>query len=373
MKKRIFACLLVVCMVVAMVPAMAFAAYNDTTGHWAEDAIATWTENGVLDGNGDGTFNPNGTMTRAEAAALFAKLLKLEGAADISKFTDVDADAWYAEAIAKCVAAGIMNGVGADAMDPNGTLTREQMFVMFARALNIEPVASTDKEFNDANEVSDWAAGYVNALVEAGFVKGTADGELEPTLEINRASVVALLDQTIEVYADEDGEKVEATGTGIVLVVANKVEVKAPAGSLVATAPKVEEVKANDVVLKADELHEVPAAPVTPAPAPVVPDVPGNDPTTSEGKDDTTTSEGKYDTTTSEGKDDTTTSEGKGDTTTSEGKGDTTTSEGKGDTTTSEGKGDTTTSEGKGDTTTSEGKGDTTTSEGKGFTDSTEA
>ena len=64
-------------------------------------------------------------MTRAQAAAIFARLLKLDAKADISKYTDVDSDAWYAEYIAMCVAAGIMNGVGDNAMDPNGTLTRD--------------------------------------------------------------------------------------------------------------------------------------------------------------------------------------------------------------------------------------------------------
>ena len=56
-----------------------------------------------------------------------------------------------------CVKAGIMSGVAGNLMDPNGPLTREQFFVMYARALGIEGEETMDKSYDDANGISDWA------------------------------------------------------------------------------------------------------------------------------------------------------------------------------------------------------------------------
>jgi hypothetical protein len=145
MKKKVLAILLACCLVASMMTTAFAASYTDTAGTGAESAIERWTAAGVVDGNGDGSFNPKGSMTRAQAAAVFTRLLKLTDEGDISAFTDIKSDAWYAPYVAKCVAAGILNGTGKDTMSPSDTLSREQMFVMTCRALGIAPQATTEK------------------------------------------------------------------------------------------------------------------------------------------------------------------------------------------------------------------------------------
>lgn len=244
-----------ICLVAVLFCVPAFATgFNDTSDHWAEDSIARWVESGIIEGVGDGSFDPDATMTRAQAAAMFARLLKLDTEADISGFSDVNPDAWYAEYIAKCVAAGIMNGVGGDMMDPNGTLTGEQMMVMLCRALGIEPETTTETE---TTGVSDWAAGYVGALVTAGIVDADST---TPTAEIDRAATMSLLDKSIAGYASEEGETitVEEGKTGVVLVVAENVTVEdAPEGSLVITGAAVTETTVNGETVSGDTVHEV--------------------------------------------------------------------------------------------------------------------
>ena len=91
MKRKLLSMLLSVCMVAATVTVMAFAAdssYSDTDGHWAEAAINRWSDAGVVKGVTGDTFNPNGDMTRAQAAQVFANLLKLKEKADISQFKE---------------------------------------------------------------------------------------------------------------------------------------------------------------------------------------------------------------------------------------------------------------------------------------------
>ena len=97
MKKRFLAAALALAMLLMMVPS-AFAAsdgFDDVPGHWAEDAINRWSGYGVVNGVGDNQFAPNGTLTRAQAAQVFANLLDLEVQADISRYTDVPEGSWY--------------------------------------------------------------------------------------------------------------------------------------------------------------------------------------------------------------------------------------------------------------------------------------
>jgi hypothetical protein len=235
MKKKLLAIATCLCMLTSLLPAVALAAeYSDTAGHWAEEDIARWSDAGVVQGS-NGQFNPEGMMTRAEAAQVFANLLKLTGKADLSAYTDVAADAWYADAMAACVAQGIMNGVAADQMNPTGTVTREMFFVMFARALGIQEESSLKGDFTAASEISSWAKGYVYALINNGYVNGTAEGVISPELNINRASVMALLDQTIAYYVVEDGT-VELKEEGVVLVLADNVTLTGDADATVVVA-----------------------------------------------------------------------------------------------------------------------------------------
>ena len=173
MKKRIISLLMTVVMVLSLLPTTALASgtYTDTTGHWAEEAIDRWSGYGVIQGN-NGKFNPGNNLTRAHMATILSRLLNLPAAEDAG-FKDVKASDWYADAINKCAAAGIMLGNDGYA-NPNAAITRQQAVVMLARALCMEPKAQADLSgYTDAGQVSAYAAGYLAAMAEAGIVKGT--------------------------------------------------------------------------------------------------------------------------------------------------------------------------------------------------------
>ena len=235
-RTRIGSILLAVALLVSLFSVTAFAAdYKDTTGHWAEAAIDRWSEAGVVKGNGNGAFNPNGNMTRAEAAQTFVNLLKLDGKADLSAYTDVPADAWYANALAACVDGGIMNGTSDTTMNPNGTITREMFFVMFGRALGLPEETTLKVSFADSGSISNWAKGYVYALVNNGYVAGTSATNLSPLNAINRASVMSLLDQTIVSYVVNDGTT-NVTEKGVVLVLADNATITGSAAATITVA-----------------------------------------------------------------------------------------------------------------------------------------
>ena len=223
MKRRLLSCLLTLCMVFTLFPSLTThaqaAKYADTAGHWAESAIDRWSDRGVVNGSG-GRFRPDASMTRAEAASLFSKLFALTDDSAKTAFPDLKPESWYYSAMNRAINAGIINGMNG-AANPDGVLTREMFFVMFARGLGLKPQDTTRGLAADGGE---WSKGYINTLTDRGYVRGM-NGAVNATADINRASVVSLLDQTVEAYANTPGETVAGTGKGVVLVAAPNVTV----------------------------------------------------------------------------------------------------------------------------------------------------
>lgn len=242
MSKKILAALLAVLMVLTIVPMTAFAAgFDDTTGHWGQSSIDRWAQLGILNGKGDGKFDPNGSMTRAEFAQMLVNMMGYTEKAE-NVFNDVPAGSWYEDAMLKLVAAGVLNGTGAGKADPNGRITREQTAVLLCRAFGIKPSPDATLTFKDSASVSDWARDAVAALAERGMMNGIGNNTAAPKLNINRASVAQLADNMIAHYVTAD-TTITGKVDGIVLVAGgatvtiSDATVEAP----VVVAPKAEE------------------------------------------------------------------------------------------------------------------------------------
>ncbi len=232
--------------------------YSDTQGTWAEAAIERWSGYGMIQGN-NGKFDPNGDLTRGQMATMLTRLLKL-AAAESAGFSDITDETWCADAVNRCAAAGIMLGNNGKAM-PNAPITRQEAMVMLARALGVAPVTDTKAlaKFADADKAGTFAQGYLAALVEAGIVKGTAEGKLDPLSNITRAEMVTIVDRLIAHYADTDGMTVDAKDGGLVLVVAKNVKVvNAPEGTKVVVAKDVAGLTVNGVDVAGGQLYVVP-------------------------------------------------------------------------------------------------------------------
>lgn len=260
MKRKILAALLTLVMVFSLLPVSAWAeetTYSDVAGHWAQAAILRWSDYGVLQGS-EGKFSPNGTLTRGQMAVILSRLLNLP-AAPSAGFTDVAPDAWYADGINRCAAAGILQGSEGKAM-PEDPITREQAMVMLCRALGIaaEDVGAL-AGFSDLSLVSDYARPYVAALVKAGVVKGDANGLLNPLSKITRAEIVTMIDRLVGHYAKDAGAFVDASDGALVIVVAENVKiVNAPAGTKIIVAEKATGLTVNGTAVSDDQTYIVP-------------------------------------------------------------------------------------------------------------------
>ena len=121
------------------------ATFSDVSGHADEVYIRYLATLGLINGFADGTFGPDATLTRAEAATLFeisngydTASLPVSAPAGC-EFTDVAASDWFAGWVWQACADGFMNGVGGGLFDPNNLLTRGQVVTIMNNVANTTP------------------------------------------------------------------------------------------------------------------------------------------------------------------------------------------------------------------------------------------
>lgn len=180
----------------AFAPVQAFAASSDIKGHWAESAITSWQDKGLISGYTDGTFKPDNSVTRAEFAAMVNKALGLTEKGEVP-FSDVQSGSWYYDAISIAVKAGYCSGYEDGTFKPDATITRAEAAVMISLAKGLTQNTAAANGFADAANIPAWAKGYVGAVVGAGYMSGRPDGTFDATNTITRAEAVSSLDRAM--------------------------------------------------------------------------------------------------------------------------------------------------------------------------------
>lgn len=172
--------------------------FGDIKNHWAENDITFVTAREIFQGIGNGTFAPDGTMTRA---MFVTALARLDGA-DVSRytssrFTDVQGDEWYKAYVEWAAENGIVSGVGNSQFAPNTSVTREQMTVMLHHYIQHKGFSLNNKAetgvFNDSGTISPWAADSVGIFQRAGIISGKPGNVFDPQGMSTRAEVSAIL------------------------------------------------------------------------------------------------------------------------------------------------------------------------------------
>lgn len=177
--------------------------FSDTVQHWAKEDIDRLASKLLIQGNEDGTFEPNRSISRAEFAALLVRSLGLEEMPNHDTFKDVASDDWYMGAIATAEAAGLVQGSGDGLFHPNDSISREEMVVMIARVAQYvgketRGDSSSDSRFEDFTTVSDWAKDSVQWAVEAGIVNGMQEHVFAPDKPATRAQTVVILNRLLQ-------------------------------------------------------------------------------------------------------------------------------------------------------------------------------
>ncbi|RKP53994.1 hypothetical protein D7Z26_11430 [Cohnella endophytica] len=108
--------------------------FSDTQNSWAKDSINALVSAGVVKGYPDGTFHPDQNISRAEMVSMLSRLTKFVTPKS-SLFTDVSTS-WYSDAVNAFATAGIVNGVGNGQFEPNGFATRSESVAVIVRMLS---------------------------------------------------------------------------------------------------------------------------------------------------------------------------------------------------------------------------------------------
>ena len=178
-------------------------AFSDMSGHWASAAVSKWAGLGVVKGDVRG-FRPDDPISRAEMAVILDNLMGYQTAAS-NTFQDVNGSEWYASAILKANAAGVLDGDGRGCANPTLNITREQAAAMLGRALGVDASDGSKTSFRDAGAISGWAKGLVFGMEEDKYIGGMGDGSFSPNSDITRAQVVTMIDNAVAGYYTSPG------------------------------------------------------------------------------------------------------------------------------------------------------------------------
>lgn len=169
----------------------------DDTG--VSDWLNTKDHLAYLAGYPGGIFGPDQNMTRAEAAQMFYNLL-LEKDVEITvEFEDVPADAWYAKPVNTLASLGILSGVGNGRFDPERSITRAEFTVIAMKFANTS--GGGVNIFSDVNE-DDWFYSAVVDSTQYGWINGYPDGTFRPEATISRAEVTVIVNHMLGRAAD---------------------------------------------------------------------------------------------------------------------------------------------------------------------------
>lgn len=163
---------------------------------WAKEAILALAERGILNGRGEQNFAPLSEISRAEMAKILALVFQIEdGKEEAVEFLDVPKNAWYFESVAAAVRRGMIHGNGDGTYAPERSVTREEFAAMLARgleAVSVKPeIIRLNINFNDEEEISAFAVGYVDLLYTAGILDGDDTGAFRPKDSVSRAEAAA--------------------------------------------------------------------------------------------------------------------------------------------------------------------------------------
>lgn len=169
----------------------------DDTG--VSDWLNTKEHLAYLAGYPGGTFGPDQNMTRAEAAQMFYNLLLEKDVKITVEFEDVPADAWYAKPVNTLASLGILSGVGNGRFDPERSITRAEFTVIAMKFANTS--GGGVNIFSDVNE-DDWFYSAVVDSTQYGWINGYPDGTFRPEATISRAEVTVIVNHMLGRAAD---------------------------------------------------------------------------------------------------------------------------------------------------------------------------
>jgi hypothetical protein len=169
---------------------------------WYADTVAYVVRNGFMTGKSSGSFVPKANLTRAEMAKILHNVADNPTTTEEHDFSDIPANAWYADAISWASSAGVVTGYEDGTFAPSTEVTREQLVAMlyrYAKYIGQDVTASASLDaFKDSASVAGYAKAPMQWAVANGFIKGNDANALNPKGNATRVEAAAIIARFVE-------------------------------------------------------------------------------------------------------------------------------------------------------------------------------
>ncbi len=181
--------------------------FDDMTHHWAKEAVNNMGARMVISGVGDGSFEPDRAITRAEFAAIVVRGLGLQMGQGESEFADVYQTHWFHPAVQTATSYGLIQGFEDGTFRAHDKITREQAVQIIANAMKLTGLdgqrddrssAAMLRSYEDAEHISSWARSSMARSIQAGLITGRSEHALAPQHFMTRAEVALLIERLLE-------------------------------------------------------------------------------------------------------------------------------------------------------------------------------
>ena len=182
--------------------------FPDIVGHWGEKYINNTFNNKIVTGYPDGTFNPEGNITRAEMAVMVIKAMGLDSVEkpNLDEFFTDATGSWAAGYIKLAVDKGIIKGYGDRTFRPEDKITRAEIAVMVVKAIGFADPEDKATVFKDDASIPPWARAFVAKAYDLGIIKGYKDLYFRANNNATRAEACAIIDKMCILYNINTGE-----------------------------------------------------------------------------------------------------------------------------------------------------------------------
>jgi hypothetical protein len=162
-------------------------------GHWAHDCILALIQNDVIDPDSERRIRPDDYITRAEAAVLMGRALKLEESEETSTGYVDNVPTWARGYVIATSEAKVFKGYPGNIFKAYGNITREEMTAVLIRAFRENSTSDIRLDFTDEADIADWAYGNVAKSVEDGIVIGYENNTFRPKAYMTRAEAFTIV------------------------------------------------------------------------------------------------------------------------------------------------------------------------------------
>ena len=216
---RVTTVLLAVVMLLAM-SLPAFAAVDDTgftdvaADAWYADAVEYVRDKGLMSGTGADTFSPEATTSRGQIAAILYRAAGSPAVTGDNPFPDVESAAYYTDAARWASASGIISGYSNGNFGPNDPITREQFAAILWRYAG-SPAADAGEDFADEDTIFPYASTAVDWARANGIINGKEGNRFDPDDSATRAQAAVILRNYMELEA---GQAAQPDGSRVLVV-----------------------------------------------------------------------------------------------------------------------------------------------------------